>query len=395
MRAVRHIGKSVGPALLAAAIGAVASGAAVAQDRPMEPANPLFDLDWSVGLRGGYTSDSASGGTAFATVAPRVELTTQGARSATTLGADAELTVDDPGALRLGLAHTRAATRLGVGENTTLDGSVDLTYEQLSTNDNDLPVGTATAPYEITGDVAGSAATRFGAFDLTARAGLRRFIDGPTTLEDGTVVDNAWQSYWRAGGGLRAGLEITPLVAVFADGNITAQTYDALSNALPVPLDHRVYELRAGATFSPNALMSAEFSAGRAWLDYADGSLADTSDWVYDANLEFRPDAAVTLRAGLATTIGPSDTVAGDTDVAYAFTANASYAVNPWLLLRGSAGWTGTQTLAARTFSASYSAGAGVDLTSSEHSVWSADYAFTHDGDSDTHAVTVGLTIRR
>jgi hypothetical protein len=388
------IGRILRLALLAAVVGAPISGAAVAQERPMEPADPLFDLDWSVALRGGYISDASRGGSAFATVAPKVEFTTQGESSSTTLGADAVLAVEDPGEARLGLAHTRAATRLGVGENTVLDGSVDLTYEQLASTDNDLPVNTAVAPYELTGEAAGSAATRLGAFDLTARTGVRRFIDGPSTLDDGTVVDNASQSYWRAGGGLRAGFRLTPLVSVFADGNITAQRFDAPSTALLVPLDNRVYELRAGATFSPNPLINAEFSAGRAWLDYADASLSDASGWVYDANVEFKPDDTITLSAGLMTSIGPSDTVAGDTDVDYALTASAGYAVNPWLLLRGTAGWTGTQTLAAGAFKSGYSAGAGFDLTSSEHTVWSADYVFTHD-DADTHALSVGLTIKR
>lgn len=389
---VRHIGKTLGPALLAVAIGAVASGA-MAQELPREPVDPLFDVDWSVALRGGYTSNTG-GGSAFASVVPRVELTMQGATAATTLGADAELTVDDPAAVRLGLVHTRAATRLGLDENTALEGSVDLSYAQLAANDSDLPANTAVAPYEITGDAAGSATTRMGAFDLTARAGARRFIDGPTTLADNTVIDNASQSYWRAGGGLRAGFEISPLVTVFADGSVTAQAFDAPSSTLLVPLDNRVYELRGGATFSPNALVSAEISAGRVWLDYSAGSLADAGDWVYDASVEFRPDETMTLRAGLATSIGPSDVVAGDTDVAYALTASASYGVNPWLLLRGNAAWTGTNTLAAGTFGSSYSAGLGFDLATSAHTVWTGDYAFAHKG-TDTHTVTVGLTIRR
>ena len=76
------------------------------------------------------------------------------------------------------------------------------------------------------------------------------------------------------------------------------------------------------------------------------------------------------------------------------------YQVNPWLTLRGSTGAYRTVTLAAGAIDWGYSAGAGLDLASSRHVVWSADYLFTHDdssinGRNDTHAVTVGVTVKK
>jgi hypothetical protein len=65
--------------------------------------------------------------------------------------------------------------------------------------------------------------------------------------------------------------------------------------------------------------------------------------------------------------------------------------------VRGSAGATATQTLGAGTLTFGYGAGAGIDLATSAHTLWSADYLFTHDGGGpeDIHRATLGLTIRR
>ena len=54
----------------------------------------------------------------------------------------------------------------------------------------------------------------------------------------------------------------------------------------------------------------------------------------------------------------------------------------------------------AGSWAASETAGAGLDLQTSRHLVWSADYLFSHDVPavdpaSDTHRVTVGVTIKR
>jgi len=114
----------------------------------------------------------------------------------------------------------------------------------------------------------------------------------------------------------------------------------------------------------------------------------------------FTPDETTTLVGSLNTSLAPSTVVSGDTDVGYTLSGTAKYQVNPWLTLRGSAGAYRTVTLAAGAIDWGYSAGAGLDLASSRHVVWSADYLFTHDdssinGRNDTHAVTVGVTVKK
>jgi opacity protein-like surface antigen len=77
-----------------------------------------------------------------------------------------------------------------------------------------------------------------------------------------------------------------------------------------------------------------------------------------------------------------------------------NYVVNPWLTLRSSASWTRTLTLGNGRNAWGYSAGAGLDLMTSRHVVWTADYLFNHDVPavdpaSDTHTVTVGVKFKR
>jgi hypothetical protein len=146
--------------------------------------------------------------------------------------------------------------------------------------------------------------------------------------------------------------------------------------------------------------LTAEASVGRAWLDYTDPVLTDQPAWVADASVSLTPDETLTLSGALETSLGPSTDTPGDTDVGYTLTGEARYLVNPWLTLRGSAGADRTVTLGTGGIDWGYSAGAGFDWATSRHLFWSADYLFTHDdsssnGITDTHAVTVGVTVKR
>ena len=153
-------------------------------------------------------------------------------------------------------------------------------------------------------------------------------------------------------------------------------------------------------TYTLPGTITAEASVGRSWLDYTDASLSDAPAWVFDASLTATPDETLTLTAAANTTLGPSADTAGDTDVSYTLSAGAKYIINPWLSLRSSANYTQTKTLGNGEDAWGYSAGAGLDLMTSKHVVWSADYLFSHDVPavdpaSNTHTVTVGITYKR
>jgi hypothetical protein len=387
-------------ALLAAGVGLLGIIPALAQEAPREAIGPFFDIDWSVGLRGAYTSDNIDGPRYEGIVAPEVTLTRQGERDQMSLATGAELSIDQNKAVRVDDLHANAASRFALDELTELNGGLDLSLTQASPTDKSLPANTAVAPREFTGTATGGVARKLGQFDVTGTLKGQRFIEGPTTLADQSTVDNTDQSYWLGSGEMRVGYELTPLVSVFADGEYAYQAFDAASPSLGVFLNGHTTTLRGGLSYTQPGTLTADASVGRAWIDNDHAAIPDNAAWVYDASLSFTPDETLTLVGSLNTSIGPSTDDIGDTDAAYTLTGTAKYQVNPWLTLRGSAGLDRTVTLGSGDIAWGYSAGAGLDLATSRHVVWSADYLFSHDESTtdptrNTHAVTVGVTVKK
>jgi hypothetical protein len=371
-----------------------------AQDSPRESIGPFYDIDWSLGLRGSYSSNSLTGGAAEAIVAPQATFTRNGQRDTSTLTTGGEFSVDSGGAIRTDALRLGAASTYDLDEWTKLNGSAEFSLTQLPPDDSSLPANTAIAPIDLTGTVQGSATRKLGRFDAALRLRGERFVEGPTTLTDMSTIDNTDQSYWLGEAGLRVGFELTPLISVFIDGSETYQKFDAPDPTLLKFLNGRTTELRGGLSYTLNSTLTAEVSAGRAWLDYDDPTLTDAPGWVYDASVTFAPDETLSLTGDFNSSIGPSSDTPGDTDVAYAATAGAAYEVNPWLKLRSATTWIRTDTLGSGAMAWGYSVGAGLDLTTSRHVVWTADYLFSHDEPattpaSDTHKVTVGVTFKR
>ena len=370
---------------------AFAAGAASDDERP--------PFDWSIGLRGQYQLDNGVG-SYEAIVAPAASINLDSARGQTTLNASGEFATDSFTDVRFIALRLGASTTYALDPDTDFTGSTDLSLIQLQPDDTTLPANTAVPPLELTGNGLASVKRNLGLFDATATVNGQRFIEGPTTLDDASVIDNTSLSYWLGNAELRLGYEMSPLLSVFVDGAESYQKFDAPSPALAVFLDGRTTTLRGGFSYTQDSTFSAEVSAGRAWLDYDDPAVTDSAGWVYDASVSYNPDETLNLTGSFNTTIGSSSTVAGDTDVGYTLSGEAKYAVNPWLTLRGTAGWTRVDTLGSGDIATGYTVGAGLDFSSSRHSVWSADYAFAHSDPAtgipvDTHTVTVGLTIKR
>jgi hypothetical protein len=378
------------------------AGTAAAQDVPAsdDPGGPLIDLDWSVALRGSYTADSAKGSHYEAIVAPEVSLTRHYLGGDASVGAGAAVSIDQNKAVRVDEAHANAASSFTLDHFTTLKGSLSLSDTQLSPFDSSLPANTLSGPNQLTGTATGSATRRLGQFELTGTLTGERFIKGPTTLADLSTIDNSDQSFWMGQASLRTGLDFTAKTSVFVEASEAYTLYDTPSPSLLVYTNNRTLQLRGGVAFTQPGTLTAELSAGRAWIDYADPSLTDRPAWVANGSVSFTPDETVTLAAALDTSIGPSSNTAGDTDVAYTLSGNAAYRVNPWLNLRGSAGFSHTVTLGTAAVDQGYSAGIGADLSTSRHTAWTFDYLYSHDQKTgnpptDSHTVTLGLTFRK
>lgn len=388
-------------AIAGAVLAAAAGGApALGQEFIADDGTPPFDADWSIALRGSYTGNSQSGAHYQVIVDPELTLSRPVLGGGTTLAAGAAVSIDENKSIRPSDVHASVTGQYQWDELTALKGSVDLSLTQQNAFDPSLPANTAEAPREFTGTATGSATRKLGQFDVTGTLTGTRFIEGPTTFDDASVIDHADQSYWLGSAALRTGFEFTPTLSLFAEGSESLEKFDAPSSSLGVPFDNRTFTLRGGMTYTLPGTLTAEASVGRSWLDYADASLSDAPAWVVNASVTATPDETLTLTANADTSLGPSTDTPGDTDVSYTLTGGVNYVVNPWLTLRSAASWTRTLTLGNGQNAWGYSAGAGLDLMTSKHVVWTADYLFNHDVPavdpaSDTHTVTVGVKFKR
>jgi hypothetical protein len=388
--------------LLCAALawGGATIVSATAQEATTSSSGQLIDLDWSIGLRGSYTNDSATGSRYEVTVAPEASVRRHYLGGDASIGAGGAVSVDQQKNIRITDAHANGASSFTLDEFTTLKGSIDLSTTQLSPFDSSLPANTAIAPRDTTGTVTGSAERKLGRFDFTGTLVGTRFVEGPTTLADASIIDNTDKSYWLGSATLRTGFEFTPKISVFVEGSDALTRFDTANPSLGVFLNNQTLTLRGGVSYTQPGTFVAEASVGRGFINYADPSLTDRQAWVTKGTLTFTPDETVTLVGSLDTSIGPSADVAGDTDVGYTLAGSAKYQVNPWLTLRGTASFDHVITLGTGDTDDTLTAGAGFDFANTKHSAWSVDYLFSRDQPLglpavNTHTVTVGLTIKK
>lgn len=376
------------------------SGCENCQQLPHEWDAPAFDLDWKLGLRGSV-SQSNDGTKVELLALPEVTLTHNTMRGGYSVGASSELSYDVDGNARVdsltlnGSAdyHFDAVTSAG------LKGSFSLTQDDAS--DPGYAANVATAPLVLSGQVDGNVKRDLGAFSAELHANAGRTVYGETTYDDASTSSNDYQNVTVAGTGGRVEYRLVPGLTPFIDGQADYEAYDEASPSLLVKLDNVTYEGRAGLNFKALTVLELEGSLGLGYRDFADGSLNDFTAVLYDGKAIFRPDETLTLTGTFTTSLASPGTTSGATaKVTYAATGEAAYQVNPWLRLRGSAGWSEAHYQGVATDEYKWNVGVGADYLLNEHMDATADYTFsrsttTPDPAEDEQRVMVGLNVHR
>jgi len=354
-------------------------------------------IDWSLALRGAYQHDN-TGNHYQALILPEASLTRTflGGKLAATAGA--ELGKLDGDAFRIDALRLAIAGDYRLDSLTTATGGLALSRAQDSILNAAADV--AENPVVTSARADGSVTRQFGLLAVTLRGSLGREVYGDTVLTDGTLRDNGYRSTTYFGGGLRAALEVTPILKVFGDASLQRNLYDAPSSSVGVKTDNYDVAGRVGVSGKWQDRLEAEASAGLGFVRYDDGSLNRVSTALYDASLTYRPDETIAIRGSLATEfVPPTDTISS-TRVQYSAALDGSYRINSWLALRASAAWSQVRVEDGSSNDTSYGFGAGADYTLNRHAVLTADYAFAHTEDSpdparDAHRVTVGVTFKK
>ena len=361
---------------------------------------PFFDIDWSLALRGSYVN-SAGGSYFEASAVPSVTLRHDMLRGGYEVSASAEVVRSTLEDVRVAALRAGFAGDYRLDEATAISGNLDLALTRGSAQEPGVSPTIALQPLVFSGDGEIEASRDFGPFVVSGRLNGGRTVYGPTTLVDSSLTDNSSQSNWTAGGGLRLGYRVTPILVAFVDGSVGYQRYDAPSPIYLVSLDAVDYAARAGLSAEWNDRLEAEASLGVGLRRFAEPALGEVATLLYDASVTLRPDEAVEMVAAFSTGFGaPGPSSSGTARLEYAATGDLRYRVNPWLALRASAGWSQAQLVGTTTTERGYDAGVGADYVLNEFTTLTADYGYSYsettpDPGEDSHRVTVGLTFSR
>lgn len=365
---------------------------------PYEWGNAPYDLDWSLGLRGGIKDDGTGAGRTYELIAlPSVTLRHETIRGGYDVGLSGELTYEVDGNARIDSITSTAGGEYELDALTTLAGRGNISMSQ---DDPDAP-NVASEPLVVSGDGEVSAARDLGAFNLAVRGSAGREIYGETVYDDNSTLDNSFQNTTAYGAGARLGYELTPGLVAFVDSEADYLAYDAPSPSLLVRLDNVTYAGRAGLNAKFSETLELEGSLGMGYTDFADGTLSDFSAVLYDARAVFRPDETLTLTGAFTTTISQPGTTSGAiAKLTYAATGQVEYLVNPWLKLRADAQWSEAHYQGIDNDEYKWGFGAGADYLLNEHTDLTADYSFlrtekTPDPATDEHQVTLGVKFHR
>ncbi len=369
---------------------------------PYEWGDAPFDLDWSLGLRGGIKDDGTGDGPTYELIAlPSFTLRHDTIRGGYDVGLKGELTYDVEGSARIGSVTGTAGGEYKFDALTTLAGRADVTVSQDDPDSSDYAPNVTSAPLVVSGSGEASVARDLGAFNLALRGSAGREIYGETVYDDNSTSSNDFQNTTGYGAGSRLGYELTPGLVAFIDTEADYLAYDQPSPSLLVKLDNVTYAGRGGLSAKFSQTLELEGSLGLGYTDFADSSLLDFSAVLYDAKATFRPDETLTLTGAFTTTISQPGTTSGATaKLTYAAVGEASYQVNPWLKLRADAQWSEAHYQGIDNDEYKWGFGAGADYLLNEHTDLTADYSFlrtekTPDPATDEHQLTLGVEFHR
>lgn len=371
-------------------------------EAPGELAHPPFQLDWSIGLKGSYTSSSTEGNNFLTTLTPAFTARREG-RTDIVLSGDADIDRpwEDNGEIGVTALRLGVSTETALNSNTRLNGNAAFTLSQPLPNTPGLNPLVDVPPQVLSGSAGLGLDRSFGKINLGLKGNVERSVYGATIRSDSGFTDNSHQNVWQADASLRAGFQVTPIFEVFGEAAMGRDMFDAVSPSLGVSTDATSTALRGGIAGRWNGIVSASASIGLGRHDFDAAGLSDVTTQLYDARLTYSPDPTVNLTASLSTNVEPTGPDAnGTARISHVVGADFDYTINSWLRLRASADWGRSTLEGSGETERRHGAGAGADYALNAHTALAADYAYSHRDNSssgivEAHTISLGVTMRR
>lgn len=406
-------GVALSPALALAGDGSVADNARLrpglypdfeplaATPAGSELYDPFFDVKWSVALRGAY--QTGTGGQRFdAILAPDLTLTHAGTRSSIKFDANAEIQQPLTGAptnlnaLRLSLGTTYAIDR-----DTGLTAGANFSYGKPVNGAPGLAANIEIPPATLAGGGEATLTRQLGKFNVALRGSVTRTVYGDTTRTGGVVTGNADQNVWTMDGGLRLGLQITPIYEVFGEAGIGRDSFDTPNSSFSIKTDATRSSLQAGIKGQWTSVLEAQFSAGLGLRRFDEAGLGEVSNTLYNASLRYTPDRTWIYTGSFTTAVTPPGPgSAGTTKLDYIATGRIDRDINDWLAVHALANWHSARFEGSPETETGYGFGVGGAYKLTRHTALTADYVLSHldsssTGIEDNQTVTLGIIVAR
>ncbi|MCF4099583.1 outer membrane beta-barrel protein [Maritalea mediterranea] len=271
-----------------------------------------FDLSTSLSLRGGYEMKDGVG-QSYLEAVPQISATR--VDEDWVLSGSASATLDqyqkEGGGVRT--LNLDAAVSYQLSRRTSVDAGIDYGLNLPRLNSDDLPDTVSEAPLNQTFGANASLAHQFNKTALDGRLGLRRTQTGPTRLDDDSLQDNSDQNAWAWSVGGRVSRELTPIVNVFYDTNVTRTIYDAASATLSAKRDGWTFDNRLGVAVNFKDRVTGEVSVGQLRRAYDAPGLNTVLTTSYGAAITYQLGNSAVLTVSADTSLSPA-TESGEAD---------------------------------------------------------------------------------
>lgn len=147
------------------------------------------------------------------------------------------------------------------------------------------------------------ATQRFNRLSVALRGSVDRFVFEDARLTSGTILDQSDRNNNQYALRLRAGYELKPGLAPFAEATADTRVYDQRIDNAGFRRDSDGVTVRAGSTFEITRLITGEASAGLQSRQYDDPRLKDLRGPIVDASLIWVPTPLTTVRLRASSTL--------------------------------------------------------------------------------------------
>lgn len=179
----------------------------------------------------------------------------------------------------------RVNGRIDVSQQTSIDLEGRLVVATDNPGSPDIQANLAQLPIYTNPGATAGITQRFNRLTVTAKGLFDRTAYANSVFDNGQVSSNADRNYDSYGYSLRAGYETMPGVVPFVEVNGDRRIYDLTTDRYGQQRDSVGSTIRGGLAFDLPQRLRGEISAGYAWRDYQEPTLAPLAGLIIDSSL--------------------------------------------------------------------------------------------------------------